>query len=549
MFASASYRALNAATVLAGRSCARRFESAIKEPHTTQRSILLDLMRRNRNCAYGERYGFRTIQSMEEYQARVPIVTYDDLAPWIERMKLGEGGVLTSDPVLMFEKSSGSASAAKFIPYTARLRAEFQAALAPWIADLYRSFAGLGTGPAYWLVTPLAGREERTQGGIPIGFENDAEYFGSLQRWVIANIMAVPDSLASVPCLEDCIYLTLRFLLQAPSLTFISVWNPSFLEILLRRLELDGERLVRDLLNGRATVSAPVPPSVSRGLRRDPSQAQKLESMLRRDHIEPTVLWPKLRLISCWASASSASLTTDIEQKFPGVAIQGKGLLATEGVISIPIERYRGCVAAVTSHVLEFLEPESGLCRSLSEVEIGAEYSVILTTGGGLWRYRLGDRVRVSGFAERTPILAFIGKEDCLCDLRGEKLNAIFVERVLADIECCRNAGFAMLAPSHESAGYTLFLESRQCAPDLAAILDVHLRENPHYDYARNLGQLSPVRVFRITQGGREDYIGHCEVLGQRAGSVKTTALDKRSGWEDVFCGNYVGAEVAEVCA
>jgi len=548
MFASATYGVLNAATVLAGWSAAHRFEWALREPEAAQRSILLDLLGCNQNCAYGKRYGFGTIRSMQEYQERVPIVNYDDLAPWIERMKLGESGVLTSDPVLMFEKSSGSASAAKFIPYTAALKVQFQAALAPWIADLYRSFPGLGAGPAYWLVTPLARREEHTEGGIPIGFENDAEYFGTFQRWVITKIMAVPDSLAHVPCLEDCIYLTLRFLLQERSLTFVSVWNPSFLQILLQHLELNGERLVRDLAAGTAIVSAPVPAAHSRELRRDASQSQRLQSMLRRGVIEPTVLWPKLRVISCWTSASSASLEAEIEQKFPDVAIQGKGLLATEGVVSIPIEGYRGCVAAVTSHVLEFFEPQSGVCRSVSEVQKGAEYSVILTTGGGLWRYRLGDRVRVTGFAEGTPILEFLGKEDCVSDLRGEKLNAIFVERVLGEIECCRGAVFAMLAPSQESAGYTLFLESRQCAPDLAVLLDAHLRENPHYDYARNLGQLAPVRVFRITQGGREDYIRRCEALGQRAGSVKTTALHKQTGWDDVFRGNCVG-EQAEVCA
>lgn len=549
MFASATYRALNAATVFAGMYSARRFELALHEPEAAQRSILLDLLGRNQACAYGKLYGFGTIRSMEQYRARVPIVTYDDLAPWIERMKLGERGVLTSDPVLMFEKSSGSASAAKFIPYTTTLRAQFQAALAPWIADLDRSFPGIGAGPAYWLVTPLAKREERTEGGIPIGFENDAEYFGRFERWVIAKIMAVPDALANVPRLEDCIYLTLRFLLQARSLTFISVWNPSFLQILVRYLELFGERLARDLVAGTATVSVPLPAGVDRALRRAANQSQRLQFMLRRGRIDPTVLWPKLRLISCWTSASSASLTAEIEQKFPGVAIQGKGLLATEGVISIPIERYRGCIAAVTSHVLEFIDMQSGACRSLSEVEKGAEYSVILTTGGGLCRYRLGDRVRVTGFAERTPILEFIGKEDCVSDLQGEKLNAIFVERILGEIECCRYAAFAMLAPSQEVAGYTLFFESRQCAPDLAVLLDGRLRENPHYEYARNLGQLAPVRVFRIAQGGREDYIRHCETLGQRAGSVKTTALHKQSGWEQVFRGDLVGAEAVEVCA
>lgn len=219
-------------------------------------------------------------------------------------------------------------------------------------------------------------------------------------------------------------------------------------------------------------------------------------------------------------------------------------------MVSIPIERYKGCVAAVTSHFLEFLDPKSGACHLVSELEQGAEYSVVLTTGGGFWRYQLGDRVRVTGFAEWTPILEFIGKEDCVSDLRGEKLNAIFVAKVLEEFVCCRSASFAMLAPSDRGTPrYILFLESGHCESELAVNLDEKLRANPHYAYCRRLGQLAEPQVVLIQRGTREAYLKHCEALGQRAGSVKMTALSKHSGWEEVFSGNHLSAGRAEVCA
>jgi hypothetical protein len=243
-------------------------------------------------------------------------------------------------------------------------------------------------------------------------------------------------------------------------------------------------------------------------------------------------------------------MKSELNQRFPNVCVQGKGLLATEGVVSVPIEEYGAPVAAVTSHFLEFLDEQSGECRLVAELEEGREYSVVVTTGGGLWRYRLGDRVRVVGFAKRTPLLEFLGKEDCVSDLLGEKLNALFVANTLTEFDCCRIASFAMLAPCNSGRPhYTLFLESGHCQADLAFRLDQRLQANPHYAYCRRIGQLGDLRIFRINRDARDSYVNHCAALGQRAGSVKMTALDRRIGWEHVFIGSYMQAGMTEVCA
>ena len=544
------YRALNSLPLAGFRRGAHLFHSALADPEEAQRRLLFDLLSQNRACEFGRQYGFESIRSVREYQHRVPVATYEELAPWIERTKSGEREVLTSEPVLAFEKSSGSASAAKYIPYTQTLRGQFQSALAPWISDMHHEFPRVSRGCAYWVVTPLSREREVTEAGIPVGFESDTEYFGSMQQWILGKTMAVPPELARVPELDDCIYLTLRFLLQAHALAFISVWSPSFLLILLDCLQQNGERLVRDLLKGEADVASGISPKISGLLVRDARQARNLQAMWHRGRIEPLGLWPQLALISCWTSGASAPMKPELEQRFPGVSIQGKGLLATEGVVSIPIEEYGAPVAAITSHFLEFLDEDSGECGLLAELKEGREYSVVLTTGGGLWRYRLGDRVRVVGFAKKTPLLEFVGKEDCVSDLRGEKLNALFVANALSEFECCRCASFAMLAPSIAGTPhYSLFLESGCWRPDLCVRLDQKLQANPHYAYCRRIGQLGEVRIFRIDHDARQSYVTHCAALGQRAGNVKMTALDKRSGWERVFPGAYVQACRAEVCA
>ena len=107
-----------------------------------------------------------------------------------------------------------------------------------------------------------------------------------------------------------------------------------------------------------------------------------------------------------------------------------------------------------------------------------------------------------------------------------------------------------MLAPSQASTlHYTLFLESGDCQSDLGLRFDQRLQANPHYAYCRRIGQLGELRIFRVDRRAQDCYVTHCVALGQRAGNVKMTALDRRSGWEHVFHGAYMQAGMAEVCA
>ena len=521
------------------------FRRAVKNPKKTQAAILEKLLRQNAGCAYGKRWEFSNLRGARDFQNAVPIVSYEDLAPWLRRMTDGEPDVLTSERVLMFEKTSGSSDSAKYIPYTASLRDEFRNAIGAWMCDLYWHHPKLITGNAYWSLTPLARRKEYTRGGLPVGFESDAEYFGSGQRKLLNTLMAVPNETARIFELTECLYVTLRFLLQSPSLAFVSVWSPTFLTILLDQLRLHGDRLCCDLRDSDLRPPNPISSSelelLKKYLRAAPARAVLLRKILRRTGpIAAHELWPNLRMISCWADASSRLAVPAIQESFSESLIQGKGLLATEGVVSIPICSAQGSVAAVTSHFLEFLENGSTTPRLLHELEVGSEYSVLLTTGGGLWRYRLGDRVRVTGFLEQTPVLEFLGREGNVSDVCGEKLSAAFVDSVLLELESERacTPGFAMLAPSfEETPRYVLFFHGRIETGRFAELLDAKLRRNPHYDYCRKLGQLSPAAIFQITEGAGEAYMRRCSALGQRAGSVKETPLHRLSGWENHFQG------------
>ncbi len=140
--------------------------------------------------------------------------------------------------------------------------------------------------------------------------------------------------------------------------------------------------------------------------------------------------------------------------------------------------------------------------------------------------------LRVTGFENECPLLKFIGKENNVSDRFGEKVSEQQVRAALADLP----AEFLLVAC--EGKTYTLFVESPRPDRELAAWgakLESSLCENVHYRYCRELGQLEPVRVVRVTSGSQSRYLAACQSRGQRLGDVKPVLLQRADGWMNVF--------------
>lgn len=198
--------------------------------------------------------------------------------------------------------------------------------------------------------------------------------------------------------------------------------------------------------------------------------------------------------------------------------------------------------AAVRSHFFEFLD-DGGQVRLLHELAPGVEYGVVVTTGGGLYRYRLQDRVRVTGLVQRTPAIRFVGKEDQISDLCGEKLSAGFVAQSLSQVfeAFGLRPQFVLLAPD-EPPGYTLYLEvGNPVMPEgLADAMETALQHNPHYRLGIQLGQLARVRIFEIEGAAAPLYLERQRQRGQRLGNIKPEVLSREGGWSKVFQGRYI---------
>jgi hypothetical protein len=528
---------VNGAWIAAAACERKRFNRAVRKVEPTQRDYLLRLLRTNAATRFGRQYGFAGITSVAEYQKRVPVCAYESLRPYIDAIARGEPSVLTADPVRLFQPTSGTLTGTKFIPWTAALAREFRRGINPWIAALYQRNPALLRGTAYWSISPPA-TADWFWGSLRVGFDHDAEYLGVIGRKLFSLVNSVPSEVARSRDLAEFKTRTLLALLADENLSLISVWSPTFLTMLVEDFWARRDELVAKLGQGSGAATR--------------RRAETLRALMREAPYPGIFerIWPKLAVISCWTHGASELYAQNLRRHFPTVEIQGKGLIATEAMVSFPLCEDVDPVLAVTAHFYEFQDPDTQAICLAHELESGREYLVIVTTGGGLYRYGLGDRVRVTGFLAGAPCLRFVGREGEGSDLFGEKLHGTFVadviRRALADQAI--QTRFFLLAPvvdAHLGTGYALFLEAQVIpnADRLRRCLETGLTENFHYAHCRKLGQLNRARLFHIQPAACSSeavFLRAMHARGVKPGDVKMLSLDRCPGWEQRFVGQFI---------
>jgi hypothetical protein len=498
------------------RELRRLGATATPQPLAARQSAWLrKCLTRNAHCAYGRAHGFAEIESAADYQARVPIINFDAIAGRIEEMAHGAADILFAGHPLAFERTSGSTGGGKLIPYSTDSLADFRRAVLPWLSATSTAY-GLDSGCAYWAISPATRPPETTPSGIPIGLP-DGAYLGDEALPAFAALSAVPPDVGAVVDVDAWRLLTLYWLVRRHDLTLISVWSPTFFLALLDALEQQTTALAALLQHGGRLAHCDLPSDVAASAR--------LRAYLRER--DSNQLWPDLKLISAWGDAAAAPWLAALHARLPRAACQPKGLLATEGVVSVP--GFTGLpVLAANSGFFEFLDT-SGRAWLAHELLEGSCYEVVMTTAGGLYRYRTGDEVRCEGHENDLPQLLFLGRRGLTSDLVGEKLNDSFVAECLTGI-----LGFHMLAPDPATPGYVLILETDHGDENFSARVEQALRTNPHYAYARRMGQLAPLRVIEV-DAPLARYTRRALAEGTRLGDVKPPNLRPEPGWPEFF--------------
>lgn len=497
-----------------------RFMRSVRRGRRAQERVLLQKLRRCADSTYGQDFGFAKIQRYRDFAAQVPIQTYEDVKPYVERVKRGQTDAMfgPSEKVLMFALTSGTAGDEKYIPVTQSFLAEYRRGWNTFGLKALMDHPGTLLRPILQITSPMD--EFHTEGGIPCGAITGL--MAATQKAIVRKYYVAPLSVAYIPEIEAKYYTLLR--LGIPKdVAFLITASPATQLQLARTADAYRDDLIRDIHDGTLTDRWKIPGEIRQDLTSRleprPDLAQELEKLVSTyGALRPKDFW-RLGFLCNWTGGTMGLYLRDYPTHFGPTPVRDLGLLATEGRISMPIaDKTAAGILEIESHFYEFIpRAEWGANHPVTlrshQVQVGQEYFVLLTTSSGLYRYDIGDLVRVTAMIGDTPMIEFLNRGIHVSSLSGEKLTEHQV--VLAMEEVCKKNGWSvsnfLMTPTWGTPPrYTVHLDrpigqGERTLTVLATLLDEALsRVNIEYASKRKTGRLAPV-VARLLPTGTLD--------------------------------------------
>lgn len=403
-----------------------------RNPLAVQTEFLQQLLRRHQETEFGKRYDFKSIRSVADFQARVPVHTWDKTAPYVKKVEQGDRTVLfpPEEKVLMFAATSGTTGEPKYIPVT---ETSYR---------LYGLYWDHFWGSASRYVPECADHkalyfpgdpEEGHFGTIPYGAITSKAY--AQQNFLLRAMYPYPYQVCRVKDYPVRYYTIMRMALET-KIGVIPIPNPSTILTLFKIARERSDEMIDDVRQGRLRYPNQMPAEVrtllQRQVRPNPERAAQLERIRQetRDFL-PRDYWPGKIAICCFASGPLRLYLRQFSHYLDDYSVTDFGLLASEGRLSFglgPISRYEGCCPTLESNFFEFI-PEHQIERShpdiltLDQLEKMKRYYIIFTNYSGLYRYNINDCIQVTGFYEKTPMFTFCHKGKHMSNIAGEKLT------------------------------------------------------------------------------------------------------------------------------
>ncbi len=385
---------------------------------------------------------------------------------------------------IRWEPTSGSTQKRKWIPYNQAFLNQLHQAAHPWLKNLYKHSSELLTGSHYWSLSWLPEDLRKNT------HTDDSKLFPFWQRALLKQVFPVPRELAVVSSSEAFWFANLVILCCQEDLSLISVWSPTLLLQIISSLKAEWSSILKTLTTSRWDKFAQELKNIKIPKRRNLPQNLNDQNL--------NVLWPKLKVISCWDSSTSEIFANELKLRLPHVELQGKGLWATEGVVTIPYERQYPL--AIRSHFYEFRDLDSKNIYLAHQLKTGMKVQVLLSAANGFLRYELNDILEVLPSLSTTPCFRFLGRVHTI-DMVGEKMDHAIAQSILKELRLEFSGAFlslrACLTPRPH---YRLVCStSQENTERVSASFEKHLKEIHHYAVARECGQLTHSEVDNFT--------------------------------------------------
>lgn len=430
-----------------------------QEPHAVQQETLFALLEAAKNTEIGKAYRFDKIKSYVDFAARVPIFDYESFTPFLEKTMKGKQQVFWPTAIQWFAKSSGTTgSRSKYIPVSEESLEECHYKGGKDMMSLYvNNFpdSKLFTGKSLSIGGTLEKNPLNPKGTARAG-DVSALIMHNLPIW--AQFMR----------------------------------TPSLETALMPDWEAKIERMARETMDENVTSIAGVPTWTIVLL-------QRILELKKASHI--LEVWPNLEVFFHGAVAFGPYRNL-FKQLIPSEKMRYMETYnASEGFFGMQDQPDSDELLLLLDYGIfyEFiptdeLEKETPTVISLEEVEVGKNYALLITTNGGLWRYKIGDTLK---FTSTYPYRFRIsGRTKHFINAFGEE---VIVENAeVAMVHACEQTGATIanftaapryFADSQSKGAHEWIVEFKTPPADLdlfATLLDDKLREvNSDYDAKR----------------------------------------------------------------
>ncbi|MEM9895219.1 MAG: GH3 auxin-responsive promoter family protein [Bacteroidota bacterium] len=435
-----------------------QIELFMKYPHEVQNEVLEGLLNKAKKTEYGRKYDFKSIENHEHFANKVPLVSYEQLYPYISRLMKGEENILWPSEIRWFAKSSGTTNdRSKFIPVSNEALEDCHYKGGKDMLSIYFN--------NYPEAKMFSGK------GLVIGGSHQINQFDENSRSYYGDVSAV--LLKNLPWWAQMV--------RTPSLEIA----------LMDEWEEKIDKMVEITSNENVTNISGVPTWMLVLLEKILDYSGK-KSILD--------VWPNLEVFFHGA-VSFTPYEAPFKRLIPSSSMRYMETYnASEGFFGIQDMTTNKEMLLMLDYGIfyEFIpihdcEKENPKTLVLDEVEIGKTYEVVISTNAGLWRYRIGDTVT---FTSVDPFRVKIcGRTKHFINAFGEELMIENAEEAIAEASRKTNAEIdnftagPIYMDGTDRGGHEWIIEFTIEPNDLTRftqLLDEKLREiNSDYDAKR----------------------------------------------------------------
>ncbi|MGM0391889.1 MAG: GH3 auxin-responsive promoter family protein, partial [Bacteroidota bacterium] len=432
-----------------------QMELFMKYPNEVQQELLRHLISKAKNTEFGKKYDFAGIHNYESFARNVPIHTYEEYEPDIERCRQGENNIFWPTPIKWFAKSSGTTNAkSKFIPVSDDSLENCHYAAGKDLLCMY-----LNNNPNSQLFN---GKSLRLGGSKEI-YRNNGTSYGDLSAILIDN-MPFWAEYSSTPSNE---------------VSLMSNW------------EVKMQAIVNETIKEKVTSLAGVP-SWMLVLLNNVLETSGKENLLE--------VWPSLE-VYFHGGVNFDPYAPQYQKLLPRNTFSYYEIYnASEGFLACQdLNNSEGLLLMLDYGIFyEFIpmntygSPDQKIIP-LDEVQTETNYAVIITTNAGLWRYKIGDTVR---FTSTSPYrIKVSGRTKHHINVFGEELiieNSDSALKKASQVTGCEIVDYTaapIFMEGKEKGSHEWIIEFKTPPQDLNAfikVLDLALQEvNSDYEAKR----------------------------------------------------------------